>query len=271
MNKIATLILAGGSGSRLGKGPKALLEINGKTLLEIILDRIGNDNFAIIVSNNNYKDILSRYPDLKNKLILQRDLPYMNNNGPAKDDKGNDIMGPNGNGECLKLLYCSKIYKEWRNNDITHVSVVPIDNYKALSLGHNYDSDYIIYDLVVKAIVKQPNESVGTIIVNKEKNILEIVEYMNLQPNERNYKYGYSGLCLCSCNWIDKLYCNNTTNIPLHFVWKEVDGRSLKKAEYFIIDLFPLATTWKIQEIDRNKEFYPIKSPQDLNLINLNH
>ena len=67
-NKIIKVILAAGSSTRYGFKNKILEKINGKTVIETILDRLiqidSNSNNIVVIGGNNYnslKKTLNKY------------------------------------------------------------------------------------------------------------------------------------------------------------------------------------------------------------------
>ena len=60
-NKIIKVVLAAGLSKRFGLKNKILEKINGKTLIEIILDRLiqidSNKNNIVVIGGNNYNSL----------------------------------------------------------------------------------------------------------------------------------------------------------------------------------------------------------------------
>ena len=59
---ITAVILAGGRGRRLGGQDKGLLELNGKPLIEFILDAIKPQVKTVIINANRNQDVYATYP-----------------------------------------------------------------------------------------------------------------------------------------------------------------------------------------------------------------
>lgn len=58
------VILAGGRGNRLGGTDKGLIQVNGRHLVELCIDNIGNQVSGIVISANRNLDIYRKFADI---------------------------------------------------------------------------------------------------------------------------------------------------------------------------------------------------------------
>lgn len=93
---LSALILAAGSGSRIGK-PKLMLEHDGKSFLKIIADKIRNSgikNIICVVSADNLKWAMKNVPEIK----------YVTNPAPEKGMISSVQIGVKEFNDCNSLL-----------------------------------------------------------------------------------------------------------------------------------------------------------------------
>jgi len=230
----AILILSGGDATRLDcKGPKGCVEIApGLTLFQNILRKCPKGAPVFIMASPKNYDAVCEGTKEFNVTVFKQHL----RNG-----------FPNGNGEALKLLY---ELDEFEN--IESICVVPIDNPLAIPQISIRDGE----DLVVKVILRDPNiDNVGRVHIKDKK--LRIIEYTEA---DENTKYGYSGMFAISKKWLSKIH---DVDLPDHIINKKGSIRH----EKFIFDVFPYADTFRLEQIERDKEFYPIKTKENLDHI----
>jgi UDP-N-acetylglucosamine pyrophosphorylase len=84
---------------------------------------------------------------------------------------------------------------------------------------------------------------------------IEIIEYMEQDPLEE-YRYVYSGQIVFDFSFFCKMA---QKELPLHWVQKKHEGRSVWKGEEFIFDVFRYASSIKALAVSRETHYAPIK------------
>jgi UDP-N-acetylglucosamine/UDP-N-acetylgalactosamine diphosphorylase len=280
--KVGALLLAGGMGTRLGfDGPKGMYPIGSKTLFEIMAENMAAASrfagrelpLAVMTSSQNdraTRDYFAENITLGNvSFFTQGNLPYLLPDGSQfEEEEGVLAVGPDGNGDALKLFYESPIYREWKEQGIEYVNVFLVDNPLALPidpalLGAHAD---LGVDILVKATRRKgPDEKVGVLCQEGEK--VSVIEYSELSEEARKKDYPYANLSLFSVTmeWIEKAAA---LSLPLHKAWKKAKIRGKMPAEpnawkfeKFIFDLFPHART-KVMVFPREEIFSPLKNKE---------
>ena len=250
--KIGVIILAGGVGRRLGlNGPKGLVKFQGETLFERIIKKSGER--VIILTSPMTDQATKEYfgPHSEVDIVTEGALPFVKGQGAS----------PIGNGGVFAAIVDSPVWKKWE--DVTRISVVPVDNPLADPLSPNMLGWK--EDLVVCSVKKKrPDESLGTLIEKDGK--LSICEYSELPDCERKalnsdgsykWQYGYTGMFTFSKELFEKAA---KEDLPFHKVVRS-SGVWLEK---FIFDAFLLSPNYRVILAERSKCFAPIKTPQDL-------
>jgi len=291
--KVASVILAGGQGTRLGwSGPKALYPIfpeQNITLLQILLQKVGHVSrgkakappVAVMTSPLNHQAIAKyvAHEDgcglKQEQLILfpQKMLPLLDEQGNWFLEKPGQIcMGPNGNGGVFNLLMTLGIFEKWKKAGIEYVTVVPIEN----PLAEPFDLKQI--DLLVKAkadvVAKcieriQPDEKVG--VFAKQEGRLHVVEYSEMAEQEKCaldadgrlvWPYANIGQFAFSMDFIERMA---TVPLPWHIARKTANawGKgeiSAIKCETFLFDVLPYAKNPKLLLYPREISHAPLKN-----------
>lgn len=244
---IGVIIMAAGMGRRLGfPGPKGCFEIGGKSLYEILLEKVSG-RCAIMTSPATYSET-KKFLESKGfghvDLFQERCLPRLSE---AYEES------PEGNGALFSTFYGSPLWEKWR--DVEEIRVIPIDNPMAepLPLGD--------VDLAIMAIEKKlPEENLGILLIKGDA--LYVCEYSELPEEEKNvWKLAYSGIFSCS-----KEFFENAAKAELP--WHQVSRNHIKHFEKFVFDAFPLAKTYNICLKERKTAFAPIKTKEDLLYFN---
>lgn len=241
--KIGVIIMAAGMGRRLGfSGPKGCFEINGKSLYEILLEKI-TGRCAIMTSPATHKEtkaFLEKKGYRHIDLFQERCLPRLTE--PFEES-------PEGNGALFSTFFGSPLWDKWK--DIDEICVLPIDNPLAevLPLGES--------DLAVLAIEKTtPDENIGALLDKEGK--LHCAEYFEIPENQKErWKLGYSGIFSCSKSFFE-------TAAKAQLPWHQVTRHGKKHFEKFAFDAFSLANTYKIILKSRKTVFAPIKTKEDV-------
>lgn len=267
--KVACIILAGGSGSRLGGSkPKALVSVTPvkrKSLLQLFCEKAAAASksvkkalpIAILTSPQNHEQILSYLKKQRNfglkegqlQIFQQQVMPLVNDDGQfALNSRGVLAEGPDGNGGVWKPFVESGIWQKWRRKGVELVQVVFIDN----PLANPFDANLFGFhsrqqaEIVVKAIPKlYEEEKVGTLV--KLGGQLRILEYTEIPETIKNRKradgtlvYSYANVGLCFSMDFIKKAAAFSNRLPLHFVRKafeklEKKGKRLSKQKVFLL------------------------------------
>jgi len=167
MQNISAIILAGGKSSRMGQN-KALMKINGITIIELILNEISKISTDILISSNtteynflNFKivndeiknivpisGIYSGLKNIKNEkaIIVSCDIPFINNNlieYLIENSQNFDVTIPEFNNflEPLIGIYSKSIVKnienEIINSNYSIQKIIKNLNYNILKINSN--------------------------------------------------------------------------------------------------------------------------------------
>ncbi|ORD97193.1 UAP1 [Hepatospora eriocheir] len=276
-NHLGIVILAGGEGSRLGiKGSKGLFELNGKVVFEYLLEKIkvlkdsssAKISLLIMTSNTvesdtrgffNRKD-LSKYCDYFD-IFLQGHSTALNLDGEEfVSEKGNKKIAPNGNGDFFNKVKTSSLYEK-----IDHFLVIPVDNifvelFDPVFYGCAIKENYDIFN---KGIEVDKAEKVGCFKFDGNK--VTVTEYID--HNEDNY---IGNICfhLFTKDAVELL---SEAQLDTHsatktYVEDDITYTIVKK-EKFIFDNFNLVNKSGVMVVDREEEFHPLKSQDDVEKI----
>lgn len=231
------LVLAGGRGSRLGAGPKALVEVKGQRLIDYFVSP--TIQTYVMCARESLDAIQRAAPSAF--CFAQDELPLI-------DDAG-ALCGsaPCGNGDALVALRRSGLLEQI---DAERLIVLPIDNplgVKAEPLLARAEGD-----VVVAAVAAVAGELAGGLVEVDGK--VRVVEYLHAQATASWINTGiYSFARDFACRICEE-------PLPLHPVKKE----GVWKFEKFLFDTFAYAHTVQALGLEREEIFYPIKSPGDL-------
>lgn len=261
-DQVGCLILAGGQGSRLGfQGPKgcAVLRAYGdKTLFQIHFEKIAakRKDLSVVVMTSplNHQETVEYLE--KHAFFGLTDVSFITQEmTPLCSDEGMALeLAPNGNGEALKLLEESGCFK-----DKKFVQVVPIDNpladpFDEELLGANQGAE-----LAIRAVkLEDKGEKLGAL--GEKQGRLYVHEYFEI---ERAIGWGNTGLFSCTMDFVKRA-------VKKELAWHIARKQDLQnrvwvwKFEKFIIDLFPLADSFKVIVSQRERCFQPIKELADL-------
>lgn len=284
-DKLCILILAGGHGSRLGLPySKGLINIGIRKELYIFELHINNIINKILQYRLPYIDIFIMTSQKTHVQITeflanrdyfgydrnhiyffeQEECAVRNLNGQIFVDKDyNVISSPDGNGNGISTLL--KKYPEKLRNK-SWVNVVSIDNVlqnmaDPLFLGS------IIYHHAgcgAKVVKKRSfDEPVGTICLTD--NIYNVIEYYEALQNIKNNSNLKFGVILNYIFSLDEFRKKNI-QLTLHSVKREVtingEVYTAYKDEYLLTDLIEYYDKCLVFEVERSKEFSPIKNKE---------
>jgi len=298
-NKIATLIVAGGQGSRLGnEGPKGALPITlikKKSLFQLFAESVkamsiryhATIPLLIMTSHENHQDTLNFF-NAHDYYGLDRDtvhffqqsmLPSITPEGRLiLKDETHLFMNPDGHGGSLKALHNSGLLKYLTEKGISELFYCQVDN----PLVKIADPAFIGYHKILDAeistkVVRRRNtrEKVGVYLSIKGKDA--IIEYNDLNIKKMSaldengailYWAGNTGIHLLNISFIERLNKHGFA-LPYHCAIKTVktigsDGKPIKtiawKFETFVFDAIPLARKTCCLEVAREEEFSPVKN-----------
>jgi UDP-N-acetylglucosamine/UDP-N-acetylgalactosamine diphosphorylase len=283
---VATVIIAGGQGTRLGHvGPKGtfVLPRSNRTLFAIILDKCRKlswqcgKNVPLAIMTSEHNDAQTKEHLKKNQFyglqadqidfIVQPVNPFMDSQCRwFLESLGRLAQGPGGNGD---LFSCGeKLWHKWQQEGIQAIQVVPIENV----LAQPWDKDLLHQILVQKkdlAVLatkkKTQEEKVGAIGVRHGR--LHVHEYHFAPQNHLHH--AYVGIFACSVQFARQCQKNE---LPWYaapkkeaclfkeqFGWvqKQIDAWKFEK---FIFDAFPFALDFSMIVKQREKIFAPLKS-----------
>lgn len=298
--KVALVLLAGGMGTRLGsEEPKGMFNI-GETkdvyifqrLVENLLDVVKlvekDLYFFIMTSDKNHTKTVHFFqehnyfgynPDYV-KFFMQEMAPATDYDGKVyMESKSTISNSPNGNGGWFSSM------KKWGILDIVHeenieyLNVFTVDNVLQKMADPYFVGATIHHQVEVGAKVVRkasPDEKVGVMCLEDGKpSVIEYYEMtdelrnMTDERNERVYNYGVILNYLFSVKALEKVINNK---LPVHIVEKKIPYMDEKegmikpeepnghKYEILILDMIHMLESCLPYEVERNKEFAPIKN-----------
>jgi len=262
-DKVATIILAGGQGSRLHASlPKALIPlVENKTLLELQLEKVRDNPCALITSPENH-DLIATFLQksrFRPALITQTEVPFLT-------DEGTEFSaGPDGNGHALHLAKACGLLDNWKQAGIETITVVPIDNILANPLDPFWIGYHIAQGADVTPIAierKNPEEKVGLFVYDGDKIVVR--EYSEFAEGQTG-TLANTGLFAFSLPFAERIV---THEIPWHIARKQdpISGRWMWKFERFLFDVLPFSSKTTLLLYPRETIYAPIKEPADLAL-----
>lgn len=305
--KLCLLLLAGGQGTRLGYDkPKGCFNI-GKNrdlfifelLIEHTMDVVKMTDtwipFYIMTSDINYQDTVSFFEEHNyfgyNKDYIHFFVQEMN---PATDFDGKILMNstsslalsPNGNGGWFSSMNKAGLLEGIFNSNIEWINVFSVDNVlqriaDPTFLGATIQSGKMSASKVVRKAA--PSEKVG--VMCNENGKPHIIEYYEMSEEMKNQTtnsgmlaYGF-GVTLNYLFPIHRLQETLNNTMPLHVVKKAVPyisetGELISpgepngyKFETLALDLIHEMDDCLVFEVDREKEFAPVKNKEGVDSI----
>lgn len=295
--KVGAVLLAGGQGTRLGSdAPKGAYDIGISHPVYIFERLIANLKevcnacncyvpLFVMTSelNDGYtRDFLKRhgyfgYPSDYVRFFVQDMAPAVDFDGKLLlENRAKIVRSPNGNGGWYSSLVKADALRDFP--DIEWLNVFAVDNVLQRIADPVFVGATILSGCNCGAKVVRkcdPHEKVGVLCL--EDGISSVIEYYELteeMANERdadgNLSYSF-GVILNYLFNLKKLNQTAGKRIPVHVVKKKVavyvDGEVVKpqtenayKFETLILDMVRLMETCLPFEVDRKREFAPIKN-----------
>lgn len=215
------------------------------------------------------------------RFFVQDMAPCVDFNGKIfLEAKDKVAVSPNGNGGWFNSLLNDQSARQLLiDSKIKYINFFGVDNVLVkmadpVFIGACIDGNF---DVGTKVVKKQnPEEKVG-VICNKDgkPSIIEYIDFpielAKLTDDDGEYLYNY-GTILNFLFKVDTLYSIKDKKLPLHIVTKKISfvnekGESIKpeqpnghKFEYLNVDMIEQANLCLPFEVEREKEFAPIKN-----------
>ena len=298
--KVAAVLLAGGMGTRLGSDdPKGMYNI-GKTKDVYIFQRIVENLMDVVkvVEKEIYLFVMTSDKNHTKTVNFFKEHNYFGYNenyvkffmqemAPATDYEGKVYMesksqisnSPNGNGGWFSSMKKWGILDIIHNEGIEYLNVFAVDNVLQRIADPCFVGAVIKHQVEAGAkVVKKaaPDEKVGVMCL--EDGRPSVVEYYELtdelmntlnDKGERVYNFGAILNYLFEVKALERIIDNQ---LPVHIVEKKIpymDENSIlvkpeepngHKYEMLILDMIHELKTCLPFEVERNKEFAPIKN-----------
>ncbi len=298
--KVAAVLLAGGMGTRLGSDdPKGVYNI-GKTRDVYIFQRIVENLMDIVnltqtdiylfvmTSDKNHTKTVSffqehnffGYKEEYVKFFMQEMAPATDYEGKVYMESRSKISNsPNGNGGWFSSMKKWGILDIIHNEGIQYLNVFAVDNVLQKIADPSFIGAVIARGVEAGAkVVKKaaPDEKVGVMCLEDGKP--SVIEYYELtdelmntlnEKGERVYNFGAILNYLFEVKALERIVDNQ---LPVHIVEKKIpymdkNGNLVKpeepnghKYELLILDMIHELKSCLPYEVERNKEFAPIKN-----------
>lgn len=294
--RVATFLLAGGQGTRLGHpGPKGTFCLGpeqDRSLYRVLGERIAAASeragvaipYYVLVSPATEAATREAFEEAQDwgladdqvRIISQGALPCVDGGGRGIiQAPGQLAMAPDGHGGALTALQREGVLAELAARHVDVLTTFQVDN----PLGRPLDPVMLGWMLerkahvVSKAVAKaSPDEKVGVYARDLEGRH-RIVEYSEFgaEGAPEDLDLGSIAIHAFSVRWLHELL-ESDYELPLHRAHKKVpylgdDGSTVTpeapnaiKLEQFIFDVFPEAPRLEVHEVKRSWEFAPIKN-----------
>lgn len=298
--KVAAVLLAGGMGTRLGvDGPKGAYDIGITKPLYIFEQQMRNllevtnrcgaiVPLYIMTSDKNHEQTVNfwkehayfGYPETEVKFFKQDMAPAVDFNGKILLERKDTVaLSPNGNGGWFSSMERAGLCAELKVRGVEWINIYAVDNVLQRIADPVFVGATILegVNCGAKVVCKNaPMEKVGVLCMDGDKP--DIIEYYELTEEMANLRDENGELAYCYgviLNYLfrfSKLEEIAGDKIPVHIVEKKIecvgeDGvtqkpekENGKKFETLAVDLIkPMGTVLPF-EVEREKEFAPIKN-----------
>ena len=298
--KIGAVLLAGGQGSRLGfEHPKGMFRIGierelyiFECLINNLLDVVKQADawipLFIMTCTENYKETrvffekhnYFGYSSDNVFFFVQEQLPTLDTNGKLMlAGKGKVRTAPNGNGGWYASMAKTGMLRIVQNAKIEWLNVFAVDNVLQRIADPCFIGAVIESGKVsgAKVVAKAyPEERVGVLCLEDGRpSIVEYYEMTDEMINRREpdgtLSYNY-GVILNYLFRVDRLDQTLSVRLPLHRAFKKIPYMTVSgemitpeepnayKFETLALDMVKLQENCLAYEVDRNKEFAPVKN-----------
>lgn len=298
--KVGAVLLAGGQGTRLGLDkPKGMLNVGVhkelylfeqlvSNLLEVVKKAGAWIPFFIMTSEKNNEDT-TRFFEEHNYFGYNREYIYffIQEMAPSVDYDGKIYMedkyklsvSPNGNGGWFSSLAKAGLLDKMKELGIEWLNTFAVDNVlqkiaDPVFVGATLEAGCVCGAKVVAKA--DPNEKVGVLCLEDGKpSIVEYYEMTDEMIHSRDaegkllYNYGMILNYLFEVKTLSKIV---NESLPVHIVEKKIpfineNGKLVKpeepngyKFETLILDMIHMMDNCLSYEVDRSREFAPIKN-----------
>lgn len=247
--------------------------------------------YFIMTSDATHAETVAYFKEHQN-FGLQADDLYFFKQGtmPAVDAKSGQILleekdriavSPDGHGGTLAALRNSGLFEVMRNKGIEYLYYHQVDNPTAIVCDPEFLGYHLQHqaEVSVKVVSKRSaDEKMGIVCDVDQKT--QIIEYSDLpahiaemkdQENNLLHWAGSTAIHIFNRSFLEQI-ANNDDLLPFHLAHKKVlfldpTGTQISptdpnaiKFERFIFDVLPVAETVLVYEIDRQREFNPLKN-----------
>lgn len=293
--RVATVMLAGGQGTRLGhpgaKGTFVLGPRPDRTLYAVLAERVARASreagwpvpLVVLTSPATDDETRSAFRDPTRfglqaqqvDIVVQRTLPVLDGAGVALlEAPGRLLRAPDGHGGALGALEAAGTLARLQAQGVQVLTTFQVDNPLArpldpVMLGWMRERSLQVLGKAVRRA--SPQERVG-MFARDLAGRLRVVEYTELEglPAASELAMGSIALHALDLGWLRSLPLGDPAFLPLHPARKRVTAldpatgaaRTLEavKCERFLFDVFPHAGRAEVQEVDRAREFAPVKN-----------
>lgn len=299
-NEVAAVLLAGGQGTRLGlDGPKGTLNVGltkelfiFQCLINNLMDvkKAADAWIPLLIMTSDKNDAATRAffrehdyfgynPDYV-FFFIQEMAPSTDFNGKVYlEEKGHISLSPNGNGGWFISLKKAGLVDKIKEMGVKWLNIFAVDNVlqriaDPVFVGATIKSGKPIGAKVIRKAA--PDEKVG-VICNRDgrPSIVEYYELTDVMMEEKNedgelaYNFGVILNYLFSLGELERIA---NDQMPLHIVDKKIpyvdeNGNKIKpeqpnghKYETLVLDMIQMMDGCLVFEVDRAKEFAPIKN-----------
>ncbi len=305
--KIGAVLLAGGQGTRLGyDGPKGTVNIGitkelfiFECLIHNLMDVVRKADcwihLFVMTSEKNRKETVTffkeheyfGYDESHIHFFTQEMAPAVDYDGRLLlEEKGRLALSPNGNGGWFSSMVKSGLLPLLHAEGIEWLNIFAVDNVLQRIADPCFVGATIVSGCTCGAKVVRkasPMERVGVLCLeDKHPSIVEYYEMtedmIHLRDDDGNLLYNF-GVTLNYLFRVDKLKELLHNTLPLHKVEKKIpcldaEGRLCHpgepngyKFETLVLDMVRLMESCLPFEVERNKEFAPIKNKEGVDSI----
>jgi len=262
-----------------------VVKLCGKPVPFFIMTSEKNNDVTInFIKEHNYFGYNPEYV----KFFIQEMAPCVDLNGKILLEAKNRVAtSPNGNGGWFNSLLNNKEAKEMLEKfNIEWLNIFAVDNVlqkiaDPVFVGATVGGNYQIGAKVIRKV--DPYEKVGVMCNKNGKpavvEYIDLPEHMSLETDEKGQRLYDYGIVLNYLFNVDLLYKIKDKKLPIHVVTKKVEhidqfGNIVKpiepnahKFEMLCADMIEFADSCLPFEVERKKEFAPLKNKEGVDSI----